>query len=144
MLRGQEGEADPGLVVEYRSTRETSEHLPCLWQLALISLLLFPEVGTSFWAGRGDTVGPPKGSSRLSGNTPVEELDMCPSHGPGVGLGTVLLSQLCYCEGSQAVWQARQSLSCEVFRDWMSKALSNLGADPALTWRLDRDQPELS
>lgn len=69
---------------------------------------------------------------------------MCPSHGPGVDLGTVLLSQPCHHEDSQAVWQAGQSLSCEVFRNWVAKALSNLGADPALTWRLDRDQPELS
>lgn len=56
MLRGLEGEGEPALVVEYRSAGEAFEPLPCLWQLALVSLPLFTEVGTSFWAGRGNMV----------------------------------------------------------------------------------------
>lgn len=76
----------------------------------------------------------------VGGNTPVKELGICPSDGPAVGLGTALLSQPCQCEGSQAVWQ---NLSCEVLRDWVGTALSSVGADPALTWRLDREQLEL-
>lgn len=77
---------------------------------------LLPEVGTSFWAGRGDMVGTTCG---VGGNTPVKELGICPSDGPAGGLGTALLSQPCQCEGSQAVWQ---KLSCEVLRDWVDTA----------------------
>lgn len=45
MLRGLEGEGEPGMVMEYRAAEEASEHLPRLWQLALVSLPLFPPFG---------------------------------------------------------------------------------------------------
>ena len=41
---------------------------------------------------------------------------MCPSHGPGVDLGIVLLSQLFHREDNRAVRQAVQSASFEVFK----------------------------
>lgn len=52
--------------------------------------------------------------------------------------------QLFHREDNQAVRQAVQSPSFKVFKTGVGKALTNLVADPALSWRLDRDQPELS
>lgn len=59
-----------------------------LWSLCLCSLRWEPPFGqaeVTQW-------GPPKGSSRLGGNTPVKDLGMCPSHGPGDCAFVTLLS----------------------------------------------------
>lgn len=108
-----------------------------LWFLCLCSLRWEPPFGqaeVTWW-------GPPEG---LQGWVAIPQWRTCVLLMVLVRAWGLLLSQPCHHEGSQAVWQVEQSLSCEVFRHWVGKALSNLGAVPALTWRLDRDQPELS